>query len=64
MIEDRRQARCRSLSGDIQVPSEIFDSNSAGTEEMMRIKSLGHSMRVPVPRSRGYQRDRREERKL
>src|SRR5262249_61192722 len=62
--EDRRQARCRSLLRDVPVPREIFDSNSAGTEEMMRIKSLCDLIRMPVPDRRGQNGDGGERRQL
>src|SRR6266480_3962135 len=50
--EDRGEARCCCHLQDVPVPRQILDTNSARAEEMMRIKSLGNLMRVPVPRDR------------
>src|SRR4029434_5375887 len=50
--ENRREAGRRSLSHDIPVPRETFQPNSPGTEKMMRIKSLGDLIGVPIPDGR------------
>src|SRR6266576_1673311 len=55
--ENWGEAQCRGQSHDVPVPSKILDPDPALAKEVIRIKSLGNLMRVPVPRERRQDRN-------
>src|ERR1700688_4717000 len=56
-----RETRRRYLFRDLPIPTRADNLNSTRAEKMMRIKSPGDLMCVPIPNSRRKQRNRREE---
>src|ERR1700686_1430930 len=55
------EARSCYLFQNLPIPTRIHNLNSTRAEKVMRIKSPGDLMCVPIPNSRRKQRNRREE---